>query len=96
MGNLEFCPKCGKLLLPQKEGKKAVLKCRNCGATYQSKDIDGYKLKVAIPPMSKERVAVIEGGTKRKTSELTEDERVEAYRQALDYYQEEEESPEET
>lgn len=96
MGNLEFCPKCGKLLLPQKEGKKTLLKCRNCGATYQLSDADSYKLKVAIPPASKERLVVVEGGAKKKMSELTDDERVEAYRQALDYYQEEEESPEET
>ena len=32
MGNLEFCPKCGKLLLPKKEGRKTLLKCKNCGA----------------------------------------------------------------
>jgi hypothetical protein len=38
----------------------------------------------------------VEGGARKREPELTEDERVEAYRQALDYYQEEEESPEES
>jgi DNA-directed RNA polymerase subunit M/transcription elongation factor TFIIS len=96
MGNLEFCPKCGKLLLPEKEGRKHVLKCKSCGATYQLKDLESYKLKVRLPPESKERLVVVEGSVKKREPELTEDERVEAYRQALDYYQEEEESPEES
>jgi DNA-directed RNA polymerase subunit M len=95
MGNLEFCPKCGKLLLPKKEGRKTLLKCKNCGASYQPKDLEAYKLKVALPPGSKERLIVVEEKVRRKGLELTEDERVEAYRQALDYYQGEEETPEE-
>nr|MDO8133427.1 hypothetical protein [Candidatus Njordarchaeum guaymaensis] len=96
MGNLEFCPKCGKLLLPKKEGRKILLKCKNCGASYQPKDLEAYKLKVMLPPESKERLIVVEGKeVKKRALELTEDERVEAYRQALDYYQGEEETPEE-
>jgi DNA-directed RNA polymerase subunit M len=96
MGNLEFCPKCGKLLLPKKEGRKTLLKCSHCGASYQPKDLEAYKLKVALPAGPKERLIVVEDKVKRKGVELTEDERVEAYRQALDYYQGEgEETPEE-
>ncbi|WXG46048.1 MAG: hypothetical protein WED05_05200 [Candidatus Atabeyarchaeum deiterrae] len=95
MGNLEFCPKCGKLLLPRKEGKSITMKCKGCGATYKPKDLDAYKLKVMIPPKAKERLVVVEGGVRKKGTELTEDERVEAYRQALDYYQGEEETGEE-
>ena len=34
-----FCPKCGSLLLPSKEGNKTIVKCK-CG--YESKnDVDG-------------------------------------------------------
>ena len=95
MGNLEFCPKCGKLLLPKKEGRKTILKCKNCGASYQPKDLEAYKLKVQLPRESKERLIVVENKGKRRGLELTEDERIEAYRQALDYYQGEEETPEE-
>ena len=30
-----FCPKCGSLLMPKKEGRKVIVKC-SCG--YKSKD----------------------------------------------------------
>ena len=29
--NMQFCPKCGSILIPKKEGGKAVLVCPKCG-----------------------------------------------------------------
>ena len=32
---MEFCPECGKLLIPKKKGKTKSLVCAKCG--YESK-----------------------------------------------------------
>src|SRR3989338_5204870 len=37
-----FCPKCGSILLPKKEGSKKLLAC-SCG--YKSTEIDQAKIK---------------------------------------------------
>jgi len=37
-----FCPKCGSILMPKKEGNKKVLAC-SCG--YKSKDLDKATIK---------------------------------------------------
>ncbi|MBS3132348.1 transcription factor S [Candidatus Woesearchaeota archaeon] len=53
-----FCPKCGSILLPKKEGSKKLLAC-SCG--YKSTEIDQAKIKE--PGAKKGRaVEVIEKG----------------------------------
>ncbi len=50
-----FCPKCGSLLIPKKEGKKVVIAC-GCG--YSSKDTDSMKMKETVE--KQEELPVIE------------------------------------
>jgi len=40
-----FCPKCGSILVPRKEGDKTILTC-SCG--YRSEDKEGGKIKESI------------------------------------------------
>lgn len=51
-----FCPKCGSVLLPKKEGSKNVLVC-SCG--YKSSNVEKIKLTETVTKKEKE-VEVIE------------------------------------
>ena len=51
-----FCPKCGSIMLPKKEGSKKVLVC-SCG--HKSTDVEKTKLTETIIKKDKE-VEVIE------------------------------------
>ena len=50
-----FCPKCGSILIPKKEGKKTVLKC-GCG--HKSTDTEATKIKEQVN--KSEEISVVE------------------------------------
>ncbi len=41
---MEFCPKCGSILFPEKKKNGVYLVCRNCG--YKTKEGSGKRMKV--------------------------------------------------
>jgi DNA-directed RNA polymerase subunit M len=43
---LEFCDKCGGLLIPKRAGSKTVLECRKCGRRRAAKSKD-FKISVS-------------------------------------------------
>tara|TARA_Y100000310_G_scaffold335194_1_gene416642 strand:- start:5680 stop:6000 length:321 start_codon:yes stop_codon:yes gene_type:complete len=51
-----FCPKCGSIMLPKKEGKKTIAKC-SCG--YSAKDNDSLTVKEEVTGVKK-KIEVIE------------------------------------
>ena len=51
-----FCPKCGSILLPKKEGSKTVVKC-SCGYQSSEKMDFGFTEKVK---QSSVKIAVVE------------------------------------
>ncbi|MCK5239492.1 MAG: DNA-directed RNA polymerase subunit M [Candidatus Thorarchaeota archaeon] len=81
---MEFCEKCGALMLPEKKDKKNVLKCRECGHEKPMKN-DGYKVEFRVKHSPKEKIVVVEEED-RKDSELTEDERRERRKAILEFY----------
>ena len=52
-----FCPKCGSLLIPKKEGKKTITKC-SCG--YKSKDDVNTTIKEEVKKDERSNKAVEE------------------------------------
>ncbi|HDI13066.1 MAG TPA: hypothetical protein ENF64_03005, partial [Hadesarchaea archaeon] len=40
--HMQFCPKCGGLMLPKKVGKDTVLECSSCGHIEKSGKMEGY------------------------------------------------------
>ncbi len=42
---MQFCPKCGSILMPRKRGKKTVVRC-SCG--YSSKEKKDFVLKEKV------------------------------------------------
>ena len=59
---MEFCPKCGTMMIPKKENGKTVLVCPACGfkieANAESKE---YELSRKIKHTPKEEIVTIEG-----------------------------------
>lgn len=62
---MEFCPKCGGMLIPQKMGRKHMLVCQHCGHKIRPKRKTTYK--ISEKGKKKEEVAIIvEKGKKKK------------------------------
>ena len=89
---MEFCEKCGALMLPRKEeGKKTItLKCRECGHEKTVRSPPEYKVEHRIKHTPREKIIVVEEETKR-SDEMTEDERRERRKEILEYYESEDE-----
>jgi DNA-directed RNA polymerase subunit M len=57
---MEFCKKCGGLLVPQKKGKSVVLVCRKCGAKRTGK-VKPKDFKIGVSTkLKKEKVIVVD------------------------------------
>ncbi len=54
---MQFCPKCGSVLLPKDEGKKARLQCNNCG--YKSREKKSMVLREKVELTKAEKIQVI-------------------------------------
>lgn len=59
--SLTFCPRCGRLMLPSKEGDEVKLTCRICNfVTSVPRGSLNVKLKQSISHSPKDRAMVIE------------------------------------
>jgi len=86
---LEFCEKCGALMLPKREqGKKPKLVCRECGYEKRASTDPEYKVEYRIKHSPREKIVVVEDDSK-KYDELTEDEKRERQKAILEYYESE-------
>ncbi len=83
---LEFCEKCGALMLPRrKEDGTKVLKCRECGHEVPlKKTAEDYRVEYRIEHSPREKIVVVEDEDKRY-EELTEDERRERRKAILEF-----------
>lgn len=55
---MQFCPKCGKLMLPEKIEGGVVLACSSCGYRTREGNLEGYKVVKKAGP--EEEISVIE------------------------------------
>ena len=90
---MEFCEKCGALMLPKrdessKSKKTLVLKCRECGHEKRVKSAPEYKVEYRIKHSPREKIVVVEEES-RITQEMTEDERRERRKEILEHYESE-------
>ena len=42
---MEFCPECGKLMIPKKKGKSKALYCAKCGYESKLDEKEGYEVQ---------------------------------------------------
>jgi len=91
---MRFCPKCGALLIPKKEGSEEVLKCPKCGyEEVMKKDAKkDYMMSTVANRSQKVKTTslVSEGGRRIRTKEEYEQEKEEYYEVFLELMREEE------
>ncbi len=81
---MEFCPKCGSLLLPTKKGRSFKLVCQRCKYTRKlkdKKDMKGYKISEEGKEV--QEIAIIDKKKKKKKGRPQEIER-----ENVEYYEE--------
>lgn len=54
---MQFCPKCGSIMIPKKEGKKTIVVCSRC--SYKTSDTKDLSFKESVKKEEK-NVAVVE------------------------------------
>ncbi|MGY5878616.1 MAG: hypothetical protein RTV31_00140 [Candidatus Thorarchaeota archaeon] len=90
---VEFCEKCGALMLPKrdettKSKKELVLQCRECGHEKTVKSAPAYKVEYRIKHSPREKIVVVEEES-RKSEQLTADEQRERRKEILEHYESE-------
>jgi len=70
---MEFCPKCGGVLTPQKVEGKSHLVCRRCG--YRKEDVGGrsYRVREEVSREKREKLIVLEGARGREREKIEEE-----------------------
>jgi DNA-directed RNA polymerase subunit M len=62
---VSFCPKCGALMMPKKDGSSVVLSCSRCG--YQEKgesETESYVLHENVEHTPRDKITIIEKNEK--------------------------------
>ncbi|MGY5854483.1 MAG: hypothetical protein RTU92_13020 [Candidatus Thorarchaeota archaeon] len=86
---MEFCEKCGALMLPKREeGKKPKLVCRECGHEKRATTAPEYRVEYRIKHSPREKIVVVEEEQRQK-DEMTEDERRERRKEILEHFESE-------
>lgn len=70
---MEFCPKCGSLLVPVSSGGKTYLICRKCGYKKEIVSKRGYMVRGEVTEDKKEKLLVIEGIKNREKEKIEEE-----------------------
>ncbi|MCS7096968.1 MAG: hypothetical protein NZ926_00560 [Candidatus Methanomethylicia archaeon] len=92
---MEFCEKCGNMLVPDKRGAEILLACRNCGFTkkYTSQS---YKVKQEIGEDKRRKLAIVDESEVKEPKRSKEElELMEDYHKAILELMVEEEEQEE-
>jgi DNA-directed RNA polymerase subunit M len=84
---MEFCEKCGAMMLPKKKENKTVLVCRECGHEKPAGP-NSLKVEYRIKHSPREKIVVVEEETKRR-EDISEDEKRERRKAILEFYQSE-------
>ncbi len=90
---VEFCEKCGALMLPkrdeEKKSKKSIiLQCRECGHEMTIKSSPAYKVEYRIKHSPREKIVVVEEDS-QQSREMSEDEKRERRKEILEHYESE-------
>ncbi len=93
---MEFCPKCGGLLRPEKKGKKTYLLCKTGDYKKLYKKSAGYTLTEKVDETKRRDTVIVEDEVKvpKKRKDELESEREETYDSFLEQFAAEEEEAE--
>lgn len=79
---VEFCPRCGSILVPVKKRRRIHLVCNRCGYSKMARAKSGYKVREKVPEDKKAKVLVYTASEERGK------ERIEEERELLQEYYE--------
>lgn len=84
---MEFCPECGKLLIPKKKGKSKLLVCAKCGYERKLSGKDEYEVSDEVERKSSDitEVVVVEGEEGLTEAEI--EERRERFIEGIDFFE---------
>jgi DNA-directed RNA polymerase subunit M len=89
---LEFCSKCGKLLIPSKRDDKIFLICRSCGFEKPASESKGYKIVQKVDEGKRRKTLVVDEPQIKVSKKKEEEERelmADYYEVFLENFQEE-------
>jgi len=86
---MEFCPECDSLLIIEKQGRKNLLKCRDCNYTVKlnKKHAESFILSDEIQHKENEITEIVEDDNASQTipTEIRED-LMESYRESIESF----------
>ena len=82
---MEFCPECGKLLIPKKKGKSKLLVCAKCGYESKLSEKDAYEVSDEVEHAPSEITEVIVVQVEEALTEAELEERRERFIEGIDF-----------
>ncbi len=71
MAGLKFCPRCGSIMYPMREGSVTVFKCRSCGyETDASGGPQPYRFREKVKHSPREKIVVVREGEETAGSQV--------------------------
>ncbi|HEW63549.1 DNA-directed RNA polymerase subunit M [Fervidicoccus fontis] len=94
---MQFCPKCGGIMVPVKKDGETVLRCTKCGYEMKAKKKESYVIKEKVKEKDKPKTtSLVSEPSKFGVSDEEQQQRVEDYYEiALELMQEESEGSDE-
>ncbi|MCG3216169.1 MAG: DNA-directed RNA polymerase subunit M [Candidatus Heimdallarchaeota archaeon] len=84
---MEFCPECGKLLIPKKKGKTKILVCAKCGYESKLEEKDLYEVSDEVEHEATEVTEVVAVEGKEGLSEAELEARRERFIEGIDFFE---------
>lgn len=84
---MEFCPECGKLMIPKKKGKAKILVCSKCGLELKLNKDGGYDVQDEVQHKASELTEVIDVDSEEAISEAELEERRERFIEGIDFFE---------
>jgi len=89
---LEFCEKCGKMLVPERRGGEIVLVCKSCGYVKKLTSSSAYKMTYAVEENKRRKMAIVSEEEIKRTKRTKEEQELmeDYYKLFLETYAESE------
>ncbi len=84
---MEFCPECGKLLIPKKKGKSKILACSKCGYESKLEEKDTYEVADEIEHKVSDVIEVVDSEGEGGFTEAEIEARRERFIEGIDFFE---------
>ncbi|MCG3258944.1 MAG: hypothetical protein H7644_04305 [Candidatus Heimdallarchaeota archaeon] len=82
---MEFCPECGKLLIPKKKGKSKIVFCPKCGYEDKLEKGESYEVQDEVEHKASDLTEVVEVNNDEGLSEAELEARRERFIEGIDF-----------